>query len=191
MNVRRVVTGHDADGKAVFVDDDVVEPTTVALSPTVYHELWRADSAPTLPDAGANGPKTTFFPPVGGYRFFLLTFPPGDGSADLDGVDIEAGLRELQEKLPGVLETNELDQPGMHTTDTVDMEIVISGELVLELDDGVETTLRTGDVNIQNGTRHRWHNRGGVPAVLAVAMVGLPRIASAPQSTPLRGGSQD
>ena len=45
MNVRRVVTGHDAHGKAVIVDDGVVEPTTVTLSPTVYHELWRADSA--------------------------------------------------------------------------------------------------------------------------------------------------
>jgi mannose-6-phosphate isomerase-like protein (cupin superfamily) len=175
MNVRRVVTGHDAHGNAVIVDDAVVEATTVTLSPTVYHELWRADSNPTLPDAGANGPKTTFFPPVGGYRFFLLTFPPGDGSADFEGVDIEAGLRELQEKLPGVLETNELDQPGMHTTDTVDMEIVISGEIVLELDEGVETTLRAGDVNIQNGTRHRWHNRGSEPAVLAVAMVGASR----------------
>jgi mannose-6-phosphate isomerase-like protein (cupin superfamily) len=151
MNVRRVVTGHDEHGKAVIVDDQVVEPTTVTLTPT------------------------TFLPPVGGYRFFLFTFPPGENSADLEGVDIEAGLRELQEKLPGVLETNELDQPGMHTTDTVDMEIVISGEIVLELDDGIETTLRPGDVNIQNGTRHRWHNRGTEPAVMAVAMVGLPR----------------
>jgi mannose-6-phosphate isomerase-like protein (cupin superfamily) len=175
MSVRRVVTGHDAEGKAVFVGDQVVEPTVVALSSTVYHELWRADATPTFPNAGSNGPKTTFFPSAGGYRFFLLTFPPGDGTADFDGVDIEAGLRELQEKLPGVLETNELDQPGMHTTDTVDMEIVISGEIVLELDDGVETTLRAGDVNVQNGTRHRWHNRGSEPAVLAVAMVGATR----------------
>jgi mannose-6-phosphate isomerase-like protein (cupin superfamily) len=175
MHVRRVITGNDEHGKAVIVGDGVVEPTTVTLSPTVYHELWRADSAPALPDAGVNGPKTSFFPPVGGYRFFLLTFPPGEGSTDLEGVDIEAGLRELQQKLPGVLETNELEQPGMHTTDTVDMEIVISGEIILELDDGVETTLRAGDVNIQNGTRHRWHNRGTEPAVMAVAMVGLSR----------------
>jgi quercetin dioxygenase-like cupin family protein len=63
----------------------------------------------------------------------------------------------------------------MHTTGTVDMEIVISGELVLELDDGIEPTLRAGDVNIQNGTRHRWHNRGAEPTVTAVAMVGLSR----------------
>ena len=116
MNVRRVVTGHDAHGKAVIVEDGVVEPTTVTLSPTVYHELWRADSQPTLPDAGVNGPKTSFFPPVGGYRFFLLTFPPGDGGADLEGVDIEAGLRELQEKLPGVLETNPACTPPTPST---------------------------------------------------------------------------
>ncbi|WP_166903530.1 cupin domain-containing protein [Mycobacterium sp. DL440] len=175
MSVRRVVTGHDEQGKAIIVDDGVVQPTIVTLSPTVYHELWRADSPPTHPDAGTNGPKTTFLPPAGGFRFFLLTFPPGDGTADLEGLDIEAGLRDLQEKLPGMLETSEFDNPGMHTTDTVDMEIVISGEIILELDEGVEATLRPGDVNIQNGTRHRWHNRGSEPAVLAVAMVGASR----------------
>ena len=175
MNVRRIVTGHDEHGKAIFVDDQLVEPTTVALSSTTYHELWRADSTPPFSDAGTNGPKTTFFPQLGGYRFFLFTYPPGDASADLEGVDIEAGLRELQEKLPGVLETNEYDNPGMHTTDTVDMEIVLSGEIVLELDDGVEKTLRAGDVSIQNGTRHRWHNRSNQQAVIAVAMVGASR----------------
>jgi quercetin dioxygenase-like cupin family protein len=63
----------------------------------------------------------------------------------------------------------------MHTTDTVDMEIMLSGEVVLELDNGVERTLRTGDVNIQNGTRHRWHNRGTEPATMAVVMVGATR----------------
>jgi|GEM_PF-75831 len=178
MKVRRVVTGHDDQGKAVFVDDQLVEATTVALSTTRYHELWRAESAPTFPGPGANGLKTAFFPSLGGYRFFLLTLPPGDSQVDLEGVDIEAGLREFQEKMPGVLETSEFDNPGMHTTDTVDMEIVLSGEIVLELDDGAETTLRVGDVNIQNGTRHRWHNRGTEPAVVAVAMVGASRVAS-------------
>jgi quercetin dioxygenase-like cupin family protein len=63
----------------------------------------------------------------------------------------------------------------MHTTDTVDMEIMLSGEVVLELDNGVERTLRAGDVNIQNGTRHRWHNRCTEPATMAVVMVGATR----------------
>src|SRR5208283_3071336 len=52
MRVRRVVTGHNDQGEAVFVDDGYVEPTTVALSTTEYHELWRADSAPQFPDLG-------------------------------------------------------------------------------------------------------------------------------------------
>ena len=67
------------------------------------------------------------------------------------------------------------DDPGMHTTDTVDFEVVISGEIVLELDDGAEKVLRAGDTNIQNGTRHRWHNRGSEPAVIATFIVGAHR----------------
>jgi mannose-6-phosphate isomerase-like protein (cupin superfamily) len=172
MQVRRVITGNDSDGKAVVVDDAMVEPTAVALSTTTYHELWRADALPTFPTPGRNGPKTTFFPPPGGFRFFILTMPPGDGHVELTGLDLQACIEEFEVKLPGIIAVNEMDNPGMHTTDTVDMEIILSGEFVLELDDGVETTLRAGDVNIQNGTRHRWHNRGDVPAVMAVAMVG-------------------
>jgi hypothetical protein len=53
MQIRRVVTGHNELGEAVFVDDGYIDPTTVALSTTAYHELWRADEAPTFPDAGA------------------------------------------------------------------------------------------------------------------------------------------
>jgi mannose-6-phosphate isomerase-like protein (cupin superfamily) len=172
MAIRRVVTGHDENGKAVFVADDQVEATTAQLTTTTYHELWRGDIEPVFPNAGENGAKSTFFPAPGGYRFFILTVPPGEGHPDIEGLDLEAAIGELQEKLPGLIEVSEADNPGMHTTDTVDMEIILSGEIVLELDDGAEKTLRAGDVNIQNGTRHRWRNRGEVPAVMAVAIVG-------------------
>ena len=47
----------------------------------------------------------------------------------------------------------------MHTTDTIDFEYVLSGEIALELDDGAEVVLHPGDTVVQNGTRHRWHNR--------------------------------
>jgi quercetin dioxygenase-like cupin family protein len=69
----------------------------------------------------------------------------------------------------------ERDAPGMHTTDTVDFEVVLSGEVVLELDDGAEVTLRAGDTVVQNGTRHAWRNRGDVPAVIAVGIIGAVR----------------
>jgi quercetin dioxygenase-like cupin family protein len=172
MQIRRVVTGHDASGNAVFVADDDVDATSAVLTSTTYHQLWRGDTEPIFPNSGMNGRLSTFFPRPGGYRFFILTVPPGDGHGDLDGVDIEAGVRELEEKFPGMIETTEIENPGMHTTDTVDMEIMLSGELILELDNGAEKTLRAGDVAIQNGTRHRWHNRSDEPAVMLVAMVG-------------------
>jgi quercetin dioxygenase-like cupin family protein len=81
----------------------------------------------------------------------------------------------MEEKLPGFLGHLEPDNPGMHTTDTVDFEVVLSGEVVLELDDGAEKVLRPGDAVVQNGTRHRWGNRGTEPAVLALVLIGAHR----------------
>ena len=61
------------------------------------------------------------------------------------------------------------EEPGMHRTATMDYEIVLEGTIGLELDDGAEVTLGPGDVVVQNGTRHRWHNRGDMIArVLAI-----------------------
>jgi mannose-6-phosphate isomerase-like protein (cupin superfamily) len=172
MGIRRVVTGHDEQGRAIFVQDGEVDPTTVQLLSASFHEFWRADAPPAIPNEGANGPKSTFFPPPGGYRFFIMTLPPDEDAASSGDLDLQASLRELEEKMPGVAERLEPDDPGMHRTDTVDMEIVISGELTLELDDGAERTLHPGDVIVQNGTRHRWHNRGQEPVVLACVLIG-------------------
>ena len=62
--------------------------------------------------------------------------------------------------------------PGMHTTDTIDFEVVLEGTVVLELDDGAQVTLHPGDTVVQNGTRHRWSNPGDTVARLAVFMCG-------------------
>jgi quercetin dioxygenase-like cupin family protein len=90
--------------------------------------------------------------------------------------DVAAGLRELQEKLPGLAEVVEPMNPGMHTTDTVDFDVVLSGEVYLELDDGAEVLLKAGDCVVQNGTRHAWHNRSSQNCVVAVAIVGAKRV---------------
>ena len=52
----------------------------------------------------------------------------------------------------------EPDAPGMHTPDTMDFEYVISGRVVLELDDGVTVELGPGHTVVQNGTRHTWRS---------------------------------
>jgi quercetin dioxygenase-like cupin family protein len=63
------------------------------------------------------------------------------------------------------------DEPGMHRTATLDYDVVLEGTVGLELDDGAEVTLGPGDVVVQDGTRHRWHNRGdSIARVLAVTV---------------------
>ncbi len=63
----------------------------------------------------------------------------------------------------------------MHTTDSVDLGVVPAGEVLLGLDDGSGTLLRAGDTIIQNGMRHRRHNGGPVPVVLAAVLVEVNR----------------
>ena len=65
----------------------------------------------------------------------------------------------------------------MHTTDTIDFEVVLEGTVVLELDDGAEVTLRPGDTVVQNGTRHRWRNGGDTPARFAYVICGASHAA--------------
>jgi len=68
------------------------------------------------------------------------------------------------------------DEPGMHTTDSTDFGVVLSGNLVLEVDDGAEVVLSPGDVVVQNGTRHRWRVVGDVPATMAAFFIGAHRL---------------
>ena len=86
--------------------------------------------------------------------------------------EIAAGLAEMDDKLPGLRDHLEPDAPGMHTTATIDFEIVLEGEVWLELDDGAEVRLQPGDAVVQNGTRHAWRNKGDVPARLVAFLVG-------------------
>jgi mannose-6-phosphate isomerase-like protein (cupin superfamily) len=170
-----VVTGHDASGKAVFASDERVPPLTMALlAGSEFHRLWGADGAPTFPDDGSQPPHESYFPPVGGFRFGFFTLPPA-GTAPPADLDVQAGLAEVEAKLPGMMGHMEPADPGMHTTDTVDFEVVLSGEVTLELDDRARTVLRPGDTVVQNGTRHRWRNEGAEPAVLAVFICGAHR----------------
>jgi len=160
MRVRRVVTGHNQAGKAVVADDRQVDAITLSLLPgSEFHRLWGADQAPSFPDAGSASPDTTYFPPIGGFRFGLFTVPPA-GTGLPENLDVAAAARELEEKLPGLAPYMEPDAPGMHTTPTIDFEVVLSGEVWLELDDGVEVHLKPGDCVVQNGTRHAWRNHG-------------------------------
>jgi mannose-6-phosphate isomerase-like protein (cupin superfamily) len=175
VTVRRVVTGRDAAGRSVFVLDEAVEPLVLDLLPGwEFHALWGADAAAGMPSDGREPPWHSYFPPPGGVRFAFSTIPP-ETTPPPSGVDAAAAEAEVERALPGMLAAMEPDAPGMHTTDTVDFEVILSGEVVLELDDGEERRLGPGEVVVQNGTRHRWRNPGREPAVMAVFMLGAER----------------
>ena len=163
MHVRRGVTGHTPEGKAVVASDVAVEPFTFGDG-GAYHVLWGSDVPARFPDDGSAPAWTAPFPPVGGHRFLLMTIPPASSrdAGDQLAEQLEASLGDVMEK----------DAPGMHRTATIDYEVVLAGTVGLELDDGTEVLLSPGDVVVQNGTRHRWHNRGTEPATMAVIIIG-------------------
>jgi mannose-6-phosphate isomerase-like protein (cupin superfamily) len=173
MDVRRVVTGHDAAGKAVFVSDEPVVPPELALLPGMeFHRLWGADATLSFPDAGTPPSAYAYFPPVGGFRVGMFTVPPATTAADLSTIDVAAAFVEMEAALPGMTSYMEPDAPGMHTTATVDFEYVVSGRCVLELDDGATRELGPGDTVVQNGTRHAWRNPFDEPCRLFVVLIG-------------------
>jgi mannose-6-phosphate isomerase-like protein (cupin superfamily) len=87
-------------------------------------------------------------------------------------VDMKAATQEFFTNFPGLAELMEPKHPGMHTSQTVDYGVILSGEVDLELDDGKIERLKPGDCFIQNGTRHAWRNPGTVDCVAAVVIVG-------------------
>jgi quercetin dioxygenase-like cupin family protein len=142
LNVRRVVTGHDADGRAVVTIDDHPDNR---ISGRPGHEsmvVWTTQETPadnSGDEDGAAWEVTT--PPIANGSIFRL---------------IEYG--------PGV-------ESRMHRTDTVDYVLVVSGEIDMALDDGQEVHLKAGDVMVQRGTIHDWINRGTEPCVIAFVLL--------------------
>ncbi|MEX2100120.1 MAG: cupin domain-containing protein [Acidimicrobiia bacterium] len=147
--VRRVVTGDSADGKAVVASETEIAPEPPRVG-VVVHALWGSDTPVDLPADGADPDAAGITPPPGGFRFALVTFAPNE------------------EVLGG----------GLHRSDTIDMGLVVSGSIFMELDDGVEVQLRQGDTLVQHGTIHAWHNRSSEPCTMAVAAVGARRTAT-------------
>ena len=105
MGARRVVTGHEANGKAVFVSDEVVTPVSLALLPGMdFHLLWGSDTTGHFPDDGSKPEARRYFPPVNGSRFVFFSIPPVGGSGIPPDVDIGAAMEELEQNLPGLAE---------------------------------------------------------------------------------------
>ena len=178
MKIRRVVAGTDAKGKAVVMSDAAapraVEFQTVPGFANAL--LWATEASDTV-GQGAPADRSAeagFVPAAGGTRLMMVTFPPDSVMmrADFDGAAFGA---EFAQKVPGLAEKFEPDHPGMHTTDSIDYDIVLDGEITLELDDGVQVPLSRHEVAVQHGNRHAWRNLSDRPATMLFVLVGAPR----------------
>ncbi len=179
--MRRIVTGHSPSGKSVFISDG--KPPRVVKMESIpgleLTEIWANDAIPMIP-AEQTDPTvgmSSFTPGPEGTRFRIVRFPSEQELAQAlpGGIDRAAVRQEYIDKIPGAGKTHEVEDPGMHTTDTVDYGIVLSGEIWLELDDGAEVHLKPGDCVVQNGTRHAWRNHGSQQCMMAFVMVGAER----------------
>ena len=140
--IRRIVTTHDAAGKAIVGIDGPATNHKWSGRGMVSTLIWSTDECPaevwTDEDYGARLIGTQ--PPRNGSRFTINDYPAG---------------------MPG----------RMHRTDTLDIIFVLAGEIDMELDDGAEVHLDTGDVMVQQGTNHAWWNRGTETCRLAIALL--------------------
>jgi hypothetical protein len=128
MDIRCVVTGQNESGKSVIVHNKPVKPVSLALLPGYeFHRLWGSDSVSELPSAGTPPPQPRYFPPKSGYRFVFFAIPP-DTRTSVDQSRTASALEEIQQKLPRMIDVLEPDHPSTHTTDTVDFDVIVSGE---------------------------------------------------------------
>lgn len=175
QRVRRVVTGHNAQGRSIFAEGGAL-PTVYTLPGVnvVFHELWSTQAMPvpvTLEHATdpTTGP-VVLPPPAHGTRFRIIDIPP---DKDTFRPGDEARMHEVFARIGDAAASTasaSARHPAMHRTQSIDYAFVIDGEITLLLDEG-EQVLTPGDVVIQRGTNHGWANRSDRPCRLLFVLI--------------------
>ena len=163
--VRRIVTTHDKSGKAVALVD-AISPPDPKPDATSWH-MWATDSSPVKSSGNKDlAENHAFHPPKNGTQFRLVEFKPTGDVSKLDPQFIINffGLQKLAKRAVPVR------HPLMHRSASVDYAIVLSGEIVMLLDD-TEFTCKAGDVIIQQATNHAWVNRSYRPCRIAFILM--------------------
>jgi hypothetical protein len=174
--VRRVITGYDASGKSIFVEDSPAPARANPNRPGMWsRHVWATGRIPVpVDDQDRSTEVHGIMPPEGGSVLHIIDYPPEPA----DPAEREKALRAIAEIVkkagtqpePGVRRSPDRRHPGMHETATIDYAIVLSGEIYAIMDEG-EKLLKAGDVLIQRGTPHAWSNRSGEYCRVAFVLV--------------------
>lgn len=172
MPIRRVVTGHNSQGKSCFISDEPAPHVFQrSVGSTKVTELWKTHSTPAdnSDDTDPTAPPYRLPPPENGSVLRIISYPPD--SQRLAALEHErSGGADEGSGRAAALDRGNPRHPGFHKTNSIDYAIVLSGEIYALMDEG-ETLLRPGDVLIQRGTNHAWSNRTEEPAVLAFVLI--------------------
>jgi quercetin dioxygenase-like cupin family protein len=148
LRVRRIVTGHDATGKAIVASDEVMNGVSAPARPYISRcEIWSTDKMPV-----DNSEEAA---PAQRKGFVVRHNYVGSG---------EGTVVRITEFAPGAPKF-------MHRTETVDYAILLQGECDLELDDGKTVHMKQGDIVVQRGTMHAWVNNGSEPCTFAFILI--------------------
>jgi mannose-6-phosphate isomerase-like protein (cupin superfamily) len=167
---RRIVTGHDARGRAVILEDG--PPPRVARiggeHGPLFFEVWNTRETPAQIDRASGEPAEESIRHRPGMERASGTGAPEDQrrQADARAAPARRGRRRRCCPHAGTGSRHAF----MHRTETIDYGIVLEGEITLILDEG-ETVVRAGDIVIQRGTNHGWANRGSVPCRIAFILI--------------------
>ena len=167
--VRRVITGHNEQGRSILLKDGPA-PNTLEMDSMpglVVTDLWETRDAPADNRGEADNADRPIQlePPKNGTICRIVDFPPD--RVYKDSADAKAGFDSIG---AGHTVDSRSADPMMHTTATTDYAIVLEGEVWAVMDDE-ETCLRAGDVLIQRGTNHSWSVRGDEPARVCFVLV--------------------
>ena len=168
--MRRIVTGHDEEGKSVITIDG---PPARSLGEEAggLYELWNTDGNEinTLDKIDRADSEVLLSPPNRGtkFRYFQINPTPEGVPADL----IEAATAEAFEKMGAAHHRVDTTRhPAMHKTKTIDYIILLKGDVTLLLDNE-EVDLKPFDVVVQRGTNHAWVNNGNEPALFIAVLI--------------------
>jgi mannose-6-phosphate isomerase-like protein (cupin superfamily) len=174
-SARRILTGHDARGRAVILADGP-PPRTMYISGANVEliELWNTNASPAPIQASEIEPTDRpiqLAPRKQGTVIRFTDFHPGGLHSGGD-TQRELAMKSFAAAGDASNSTWKPDaaHPMMHRTQTIDYGIVIEGEIYLVLDD-TETLLKPGDVVIQRGTNHAWDNRSTAVCRMAFVLI--------------------
>ena len=168
FQARRVIAGVDDKGRSTVVADEIT-PRRVSAAAFTICDIWETTSLPIQMDTAAAVGEVSIYPPKSGFTFRVCAFPP-DGEYDKKTA-YETSLVALK---GGDTFHAESEIPGMHTTDTLDIVTVVSGELHVVLETG-ETLLHQGDSLVVRGVMRCWSNKTDKPVVITSLIMSASR----------------